>query len=174
MSEYGREFHKFVMGEIRTDGFKSGWRIEQERRRAEEMGKRQFVTAPQIVVRQKRESRPRGPQKPRAKRIERPSKWGIPSGSSPAEYGRIARKTWRDASLCGSCGQPAVKDRYSCPSCMERKAKYYCKSVKKEYVPRVVVQKFCKDCNVPLKSNNSYGYCRAHYRKRRHYLEKAA
>jgi hypothetical protein len=30
------ELHKFVMGEIRTDGWRSDWRIELERRRQEE------------------------------------------------------------------------------------------------------------------------------------------
>lgn len=46
MSYYGVEMHKFISGELRTDDWKSDWRREQERRRIEEMGKRQFVAAP--------------------------------------------------------------------------------------------------------------------------------
>lgn len=52
MSQYDIELHKFISGEIRTDGWVSDWRREQEQRRAEEMGKRVFVAATQIKRRQ--------------------------------------------------------------------------------------------------------------------------
>jgi hypothetical protein len=39
MSYYGAEIHKFILGELRTDEWKSDGRREQERRRVEEMGK---------------------------------------------------------------------------------------------------------------------------------------
>lgn len=58
MSQYDRDMHKFVLGEIRVDGWVSDWRRTQEKRRIEEMGQRRFVSAPQIRARQ---SRPRGP-----------------------------------------------------------------------------------------------------------------
>jgi hypothetical protein len=48
-----RDIHKFTMGELRVDGWKSPWRIEQEGRRQEEMGRRQFVSAPQIIERRR-------------------------------------------------------------------------------------------------------------------------
>lgn len=52
-----RELYLFAQGETRTDGWKSEWRLEQERRRAEEMQERKFVTAAQIKVRQERKER---------------------------------------------------------------------------------------------------------------------
>lgn len=57
MSQYGRELQMFILGEIRTDDWRSEWRIGEERRRAEEMGKRVFVAAPQIKARQERKPR---------------------------------------------------------------------------------------------------------------------
>jgi hypothetical protein len=52
MSQHGAEFHRWLNGEFRTDGFQSEWKKGQLRRRAEEMGKRQFVSAPQTKARQ--------------------------------------------------------------------------------------------------------------------------
>jgi hypothetical protein len=46
-------FSSWLKGDIRTDGWKSDWRRGFERRSAEDRDKRQYVSAPQIKVRQK-------------------------------------------------------------------------------------------------------------------------
>lgn len=181
MNYYGLQLHKFILGERRAedDLWESDWKRDLKRGMAEDALKpRHVVKVPQIVkvpkVKIRKERQPRGPQKPRTKRIERPSKWGIPSGSSPKEYGRVVRKIWRDSGLCGSCGEAAMEGRYSCASCIERKARLYCKRVGKEYVPKAILQSFCKECKALLNANNVYGYCSAHYKEKRRSLARAA
>jgi len=170
MSWYATELHKFVIGDIRTDGWKSDWRREQERRRAEEMGERKFVRMPEIKIVQKK------PRPSRAKTPKNPgfTRSGVPSGMSNVESNRYRRRMWRSQGLCGGCGTaPALNSLYSCGSCLERKARDWSRKSGKPYVEKKE-RGFCKDCQKLLKSSNVYGYCQAHYRKRRHYLKAAA
>lgn len=169
MSWYETEIHKFVIGEIRTDGWVSDWRREQERRRKEEMGKRVFVRMPEIKIVRPKKARPS-----RAKPRPGFTGMGVPTGMTNVEYNKYLRRLRRSQGMCGSCGAIALKGSYSCAACLEKKAIYYCKKMGKPYVPKTVERMSCKDCGKLLKSNNHYGYCQAHYRKRRHQLKQAA
>ena len=162
--------HEFINGEIRTDGWKSEWRREQERRRAEEMGKRFFVRMPEIKIvrRQTRKDRPSRARTPGFTRL------GVPSGMNNVEYGRYRRSQWRAQGLCGSCGGETANGLYSCASCLERKASYYCKRMGKPYVMKKVEPRFCKVCEKLLNANNIYGHCRTHYKQKRRELARAA
>jgi hypothetical protein len=90
------------------------------------------------------------------------------------QYGRYRRTIWRAEGLCGSCGGETLNGLYSCASCLERKASYYCKRKGKPYVMKNVEPRFCKVCEKLLNANNIYGHCRTHYKQKRRELTKAA
>lgn len=146
--------HLFCRGEIRTDGWKSDWRREQERRRIEAIAPRTVVTAPQIKVRQERKpAAPKPPRKPKAKPI------------SNRDHMRRIRQANRAKGLCGSCGEPTQKGRYSCVKCLEAKAKWYARKKGILFAPKIIQTKSCKVCSSLLNSNNRCGLCVKHYRK---------
>lgn len=55
MSYFGSEMHKFVIGDLRTDGWKSQWRRDTEAWIEAHKYDKVTVTAPQIRSRQKRQ-----------------------------------------------------------------------------------------------------------------------
>lgn len=157
MSYYGAEIHKFILGELRTDEWKSDWRREQERRRVEEMGKRQFVAAviaPQIKVR--RERKPKAA--PKTKRL-RSNAW--------RENDRLRRAEWRTAGLCQDCGREPMLGRHCCVTCATRRRSYYAKKAGIQLNTEAILGRTCKECGKLLNANNRYGYCGVHYKSMR-------
>lgn len=160
MSQYGKELQMFIMGEIRTDGWKSSWRIGEERRRSEEMGKRVFVAAPQIKARQER--------KPRV----------VISPARRCEFDFCIAKI-RRCNKTGRCDahplkRPPMKTGYQCPACdgAVRKTKFgLCKGCQAKY-RRLIEQtqvKICveKDFRYLLNTNSVYANCPKHSRAER-------
>lgn len=127
--------------------WKSPWRLEQERRRAEEMGSRIFVTAPSTVKTQ-----------PLSRYIAR----------SPAQFcsscGKGMRKGCKRAQ-CNNC----FTER---PRCACGKTIYKGGSLAecKECFHRSQRVK-CPICPRFLNARNSYGLCKPHYQKYRRFIQ---
>src|SRR5438270_14091888 len=108
MSQYGAELHKFIIGDKRTDGWKSPWRIKLERDMAEDAAKpRPIVKAKQIQVRQ----------------IER-TYADMASRREIVRKSLLKRRTKLKAEgICVDCGKGKAKEgRTSCGLCL--KARY--------------------------------------------------
>lgn len=146
MSIYGLELHKFVIGDTRVDGWKSGWRIEQERRRAEEMQNRKFVTAPQIKERQERCR----PARVSRRKVCAECKKVMRSGT----ISDICFRCMRNREKC-ECGRTIYKGNSltQCKQCHNRDNR-----------------KTCPLCPKKLNMRNSHGLCRDHYAKYRRYI----
>lgn len=108
MNETGdlRGFQRFVAGELRVDGWMSDWRREQERCRAEEMGKRVFVAATQV-------------KRPQIARVY----------SDPDRQREVVRKSLQKRRLrlmaegiCRDCGKSKAKEGCtSCGPCLKKR-----------------------------------------------------
>lgn len=165
MSYFGTEEQKFLNGEIRTDGWKSGWRLEQERRRKEEMGKRQFVTAPQIKQRQDR-PKVQGPHNATPGTCD-VCGTGIRQGNKTGRCGKhpMKRQFMRTDFKCAACDEPMRKTEFGiCKTCFIR-------------YRRRIVQSPVRVCAEPncfhsLNKNNTYTKCRNHSRPDRHARER--
>lgn len=162
MSQYGKEFHRWLNGEFRTDGFRSDWHKDQLRRRAEEMGQRKFVTAPQIKRRQERRSKPVGPARKCEcceEKIRRCNKTGR-CGKHPMEKRLPMRTDYR----CGCCDKSIRKTAFGiCKGCFYR----YRRVIEQDRV-RVCAE---PRCLYSLNKNNTHAKCRKHSR---YYLKQAA
>ena len=88
-----RDLHRFVMGEIRTDGWKSEWRKDFERRNAEAHAK----------------PKPLYPDAPRP-------------AFDQAAYMRSRRAELMEMGLCIDCRKPANGYR-QCEECLEKRAR---------------------------------------------------
>lgn len=159
MNYYQLELHKFIIGDLRTDGFKSDWRREQEKRRAEEMGKRIFVTAPQIKERQKR----RAPfslagQACRMKRASRKCEVCETEIRHNNKTGRCCRhkrpgiKPAAQKYKCGACDKPMRKTVFGvCKPCFTR----YRRRIEQHHDR-------CAECGCIIRKNTKFGLCVKH------------
>lgn len=166
MSQYGKEYHKFVMGEIRTDGWVSDWRLQQERRRTEEMGQRQFVKSPQI----------------------KDVRVYVPKNSTPREC-TVCGSGIRQSNKTGRCGkhkifiqpkpnQRAVCPYTGCPNLLNHKnTNGICKQHFFKFRARIRQQivRACADpgCNALLNPKTRFDKCRAHAGAERQAVENA-
>lgn len=150
-SFYKREIHLFCIGELRTDGWKSGWRQELERRCAEEKPSR--ITAPQIQVRQKRAE---GCNPNPRYQAAVPTKFcdGCGKGLRKSTVGTKCQPCLRARPKC-ACGRTVsiVSDGDQCKECLRRDNR-----------------KPCAICPALLNAGNAYGLCKAHYEKYRHFI----
>lgn len=109
-----QQLHKFVIGELRTDSWKSDWRKEFERRSAEEKHKpAPMVAAPQIKARQRKAV-------PLAKRCECCKKIMRAGTASDlcqpcrrrrehCDCGKVLKRTWPHP-ICALCLKTAERE----------------------------------------------------------------
>lgn len=135
-----RELYQFVIGELRTDGWVSDWRKEQERRRAEDV--RTFVTAPQIKARQERV-------------IIKKFCDGCGKGVKSNTKSGLCHPCSRKRAKC-ACGRTVYNKGISatqCRECFHRGNR-----------------KVCALCPAMLNASTACGLCKIHYRKYRHFI----
>lgn len=137
--------------------WKSEWRKEQERRRAEEMGKRKFVTAPQIRERQVRQPVVKRPVRIYLKRTcdvcPEPIRHDNKTGR--CVHHKLERpQPLKESYQCGSCDKPIRKTEFGvCKKCFTR----YRRRIQQNR-PR------CLECQTIIRCRTKYGLCRKHAR----------
>lgn len=129
--------------------WKSPWRIEQERRRAEEAGRRTLITATQIQTRQER------PKQCRNQRVT-PTKFcgGCGKGVKSNTESGFCQPCLRKRDKC-ACGRTIYKGNSlsQCKQCHIRDTR-----------------KKCPLCPNMLNASNAYGLCKPHYAKYRRFI----
>lgn len=153
-----RDIQLYVKGEIRNDEWISDWRRDQEQRRKDDLGKRKFVTAPQIVARQARTRVIRHAPKPRIKAAPRVCERCTTVIKTANKTGRCIhhqpRRVQMVKSLCPFCDAP-VRAHNRLGICSKCRGKYR----------RLIEQgpiKLCDECPTRLRSNNTTGKCMDH------------
>lgn len=153
-----RDIQLFVKGEIRSDGWISDWRIDLERRRKEDLGKRKFVTAPQIIARQARTRVTRPTPKPRVKAVPRTCEVCSTVIKTDNKTGRCihhqSKRIQKVKSLCPRCETPMrAHNKFGiCTGCYQK----YRRLISQEVI------KMCDECPAQLRSNNITGKCMKH------------
>jgi len=145
MYDADRSFQAFIRGDFHPTGWKSQWRIDLEKRMAEDQHKAQLriVTAKQIQVRQSR-------------RPDMPSVICDGCGKSM----RSSTKTKK----CHDCTR--IRDRCACGKVIiVGNATGQCKECFKQ-----ANRPKCAMCDAKLNVGNKYGLCKPHYIKMRHVI----
>jgi hypothetical protein len=177
MNFYKLELHKFILGEHRTDGWKSDWRKDLERRMAEDKLK-PIVKRPKIEVKRVQSMK----KKPNRFYFKREC-------SVCAEPIRQDNKTGRCIKHKLERPQP-LEVAYACGACNKsiRKTTHgICKKCYIKYRRRIEQRNpRCAECGIVIRMSAKYGLCRKHcepiYKKneklvrkmRRQELKKAA
>lgn len=141
------KFTSYLKGDTRVDSWKSPWRIEFERRSAEDKGKFRYISAPQIKARQER---------------------------NPARICDLCPKVLRSRNKSGRCNGHAApkveKVKTLCPGCdkpMRSSPKFrICGKcfTKYRYLLSQTILRLCDECPTKISKNNTTGKCRMHSR----------
>lgn len=150
-----KEMHRYVMGEIRNDGWKSQWLLDLEGWIREEKIRTPPVPKPIFRV------VPRTP----------------PVKAQKKAYPNERRAKLKAQNLCRDCMKPAAHYRSYCQACLDKRAAYERKrraDKRRRGRAQGMPLKYCTvHPDVQLNLNNRTGVCKPCYRKMRYQIEQA-